>query len=601
MERIGRDSLALSVAGRLTFLHWGVVVLSLVVTIGAWTYSKQQVENRTLARFNAARDQTVGLIGERMQKYEDALWAGVSTVHSHGGDASRDQWRAFAANLQIEQKYPGINGIGIVHFLKPGEMPAYLVRRRREAPGFTVFPPHGHTERMPISFIEPEAPNAQAVGLDVAHETNRRLAAQRSRDTGQANISGPIILVQDAARTPGFLFYAPFYHGTPTNQAERREQSIGAVYAPFVVRKLVEGLLAKERRDVRFSIHDADQAIYDEHDPSDPLFDPDPLFAERVELDLYGRNWVIDIRSDLGFRASNTYAQPTIILIGGILIDGLLLALFLMLSGANRRAVAYADRVTAALKREKAKLAATNEELEQFAYVASHDLKTPIRGIGGLTEMVLEDLEAYFKTPGADPEVRANLNRIQERVRRMNDLTRGILEYSRIGEEASSDAAVDLGEIVASLIADFDLAPEQIALAGPMREVTFDPLNFRRVVENLIGNAVKYHHDRDTLLIEVRTVEVADSVQMTIIDNGPGIDPRFHNRIFDVFQKLHTGGAVEGSGIGLSIVKRSVERHGGQVTLKSMLGEGAVFSFDWPRHAPRSLEDEKAKVQDHAA
>ncbi len=493
-----------AIASRITVFHVVVVVLSLIMTIGAWQFSIYQIKQRTELRFEAASNSVLGLISERMQRYEDALWSGVAAIESHGGDISFTDWHEFAGTLRIEEKYPGINGIGVIHFLDADGMEPYLERQRRERPAFRVHPPHDQREKMPISYIEPENINAEAIGLDVAHEQNRRTAAMKSRDTGTAQITGPIVLVQDAGNTPGFLFYAPFYQGqTPDSVEDRRARAVGAVYAPFVVRNLVAGLLAKDLRMVRFSIRDDDQMIYDEHGLDDPRHDPDPMFAASLPLDLYGRIWTIDVRTDLDFRAENTLAQPTLILIGGLLIEILIISLLVMMSRANTRAVAYADTVTASLREEKQKLARSNEELEKFAYVTSHDLKTPIRGIGGLTEMLQEDLEDYTKSPDANPEVAANLGLIQERVARMHDLTRGVLEYSRIGVEDAKAEPVVLSELIDHLIVDFSLAPEQLVLVGGDVRITKDPLNFRRVIENLVSNAVKYHPERRELSAKI--------------------------------------------------------------------------------------------------
>ncbi len=369
--------------------------------MGAWQFSIYQVKNRTALRFEAARDQALGLITNGMNKYEDALWAGVAAVDSHGGEISYQDWRTFAHRLRIEERYPGIGGIGVIIDVAPDEMAGFLAEQRQERPGFRVFPEHDSPYLMPITYIEPEELNNFAVGLDVAHETNRRTAALASRDTGQAQITGPIVLVQDAGKTPGFLFYAPVFKGG--RQADinaRRETFLGAVYAPFVVHKLMDGLLAKELRHVRFSIRDGNELIYDEHSVDDPANDPEPMFSEHVEIALYGRTWTLDMRTNHVFRDENRNTKPTIILIAGLLIESLIITLLVLMARANKRSVAYADQVTLALRQEKRKLVETNseltsknEELERFAYVASHDLKTPIRGISGLTEMVQEDLE----------------------------------------------------------------------------------------------------------------------------------------------------------------------------------------------------------------
>ncbi|MEW2911737.1 CHASE domain-containing protein [Leisingera sp. JC11] len=582
----------------LSLIHALVIGLSLMMTVGAWYYASVQTETRIENAFKAARDQAVGLISARMAKYEDALWAGVSAVQSHGGDMTYQQWKAFAHSLRVDARYPGINGIGIIHHVGPSQFDSYLQTRRQERPGFSVYPEHGNSIYLPISFIEPEDINAAAVGLDVAHEVNRREAALASSATGEARITGPIVLVQDKGSTAGFLFYAPFYSGGGAGSRNERQQSFdGMVYAPFVVRKLMAGLLSKDLRNVRFSISDGGEQIYDEHDPADPQFDPDPRFAETVELEIYGRTWTLEFRTTLGFRQAHSYTQPALILIAGLVIEVLVISLLFLMARSSQRARDYAARVTADLKEKTRKLERANEELEKFVYITSHDLKTPVRGIGALTEMIQEDLEDYFNSADADPEVAANLQRIAERVCRMNDLTQGVMEYSRIGKLAAEDKPLCLADAVATLRSDFGLSESQLELSGNVTHIATDTFNFARVLENLVGNAIKYHPDPDRAEITVRVADAGGRYDISVRDNGGGIAPEHHSRIFEVFQTLRRAGEPESTGIGLAIVKKAVEQHGFKVTVQSEVGHGADFRFSWPgqgQAAPAAHQDKAA-------
>ena len=582
---------------RISVLHVLVIGLSLIMTVSAYQFSKIQIEKRTKARFEASQERTLGLIAERMQKYEDALWSGAAAVQSHGGEISYDHWKEFAANLNLKEKYPGISGIGVIHYLPGKDVSKYLEKQQIDRPGFAIRPAHDHTDFIPITYIEPVETNAAAVGLDLAHETNRRTAALASRDTGKAQITGPIILVQDAGSTPGFLFYAPFYRGeTPPTVAERREQIVGAVYAPFVVRELMEGVLAKDARQVRFDIRDDGELIYNEHSTDDALNDPSPMYSNAVTLELYGRSWTLDVRTNLAFRDANSYSQPTFILLGGLMIEILIISLILMMSRANGRAIAYADEVTAALRDESEKLAdmnleleatntelaGKNDELEQFAYAASHDLKTPIRGIGVLTEIIEEDLEDYLRLPDTNPDIGENLTRIAERVDRMNELINGVMAFSKVSKGPLEGAETNVRSIIEELRADFGLSEDQLALAGDNATVKIDSLNFRRIIENLVGNAINHGSGDKELSIVVTARQKVGRLQMSVADNGGGIDPDARDRIFDVFQTLRVPGGKETTGIGLAIVKKAVERHQGKVSIETTVGGGATFIFDWP-------------------
>ncbi len=333
-------------AGTIHWFHWCIVGLSLCLTLFAWYYSNEQLNARVQAQFDREADQAVELVLERMQKYEDALWAGVAYVETVDGDVAFEQWRDYAQSIQIEHKYPGTNGMGVVHAIPEADLENYLKRQQQGRPNYGVHPPHEQGEYLPISYIIPVKGNEQAVGLDMAHENNRYTAALKCRDSGDAQVTGPITLVQDAAKTPGFLFYAPIYHsgdGDVNSVQDRRDRFHGMVYAPVVVRKLMAGTLRKESRHVGIAILDGDQVLYDEHVESEEDFDPNPLFKKTVDVPLYGRVWHFDIWSAKSFRAAASSKQPLTILLGGLTIDVMLIALFYLISRASRRALNYAD------------------------------------------------------------------------------------------------------------------------------------------------------------------------------------------------------------------------------------------------------------------
>ena len=584
------------ISGRISALHIFIVALSMAMTLGAWLYSKRQVDIQVENRFNAARDRTIGLIVDRMSRYEDALWSGVATINAHDpGAMPYEEWRGFAGSLNIPERYPGVNGIGVIYYVDRSDYPAFRALRDREDRGFSIYPEHDQSFLLPITYIEPEDMNQAAIGLDVAHETNRRTALLASRDTGTAQITGPIFLVQDSGHTPGFLFYTPFYYGDePTTLEERRDRFGGAVYSPFIVRNLVEGLLSKDLRQVRFSIRDGDKIIYDEHVQDDALRDDDPMFSESVTLDMYGREWIIDIRTNLAFRAENGSEQPMMILLGGVIIEILVISLLVLLVSSTRRAHQYADQLTQQLQNKNAKLELMNEEIEQFVYVASHDLKTPVRGIGFLADVLEEDLEDIIGPLEEHSDIRMQLNKIRERVSRINDLTSGIMEFSGIRNNKDAETALPLAALVEDCVADFKVAPSQIRLTTDVEAIECDTQNFRRVIENLIGNAFKHHPDHETAQVDLSIEDFGDRLKVIVKDNGNGIAPEFHDKIFNVFQTLRKAGDPLSTGIGLAIVKKAVHRHGYDIEVNSFPQEGTEFIFYWPN--ARSAEEATMKA-----
>ncbi|MDB4916966.1 MAG: uncharacterized protein JWM95_4610 [Gemmatimonadetes bacterium] len=223
------------------------------------------------------------------------------------------------------------------------------------------------------------------------------------------------------------------------------------------------------------------------------------------------------------------------------------------------------------------RLEQTNRELDQFAYVASHDLKAPLRGIANLTQWIEEDLGEQL----AD-ETKKHMRLLKVRVHRMEALIEGILTYSRAGRMREKIERLDVGPMLNEAIEM--LAPPAtvtVRVEPPMPTLCTERVPLQQVLMNLIGNAIKYRRDAGAV-VTVSAQAAGDFVRFAVSDNGPGIAPQFHDRIWQIFQTLAPRDEVEGTGIGLSVVKKLVEMRGGKVWLESEAGHGSTFRFTWP-------------------
>lgn len=231
---------------------------------------------------------------------------------------------------------------------------------------------------------------------------------------------------------------------------------------------------------------------------------------------------------------------------------------------------------TAQLARATATLAERNRELDQFAYITSHDLKAPLRGIANLSQWIEEDLGDRIT-----PEIQNHLELLRGRVNRMEKLISGILHYSRVGRTRGSLEDVEIGELLAEII-DLIAPPERVTINLPASLPTIhtERVLLHQVFANLIGNAIK-HHSGGEIIITIGWSQDKQRHTFVVSDNGPGIAPQYHDRIFGIFQTLAPRDVVEGSGLGLALVKKIVEHQGGRIWIESQEGAGATFYFTW--------------------
>jgi PAS domain S-box-containing protein len=250
-----------------------------------------------------------------------------------------------------------------------------------------------------------------------------------------------------------------------------------------------------------------------------------------------------------------------------------------------RQSIANLVQAEQALERKAAELAAANQELErsntaldEFAYVASHDLRAPLRDIDNLAQWIGEDVG------DALPEKSArHFRTLQGRIRRMENLLEDLLQYSRAGRIFGEPTEVEIRDVLHNVIEL--IAPPKgftIRLEEPLPSVRTPRAPVEQIFRNLIGNAIKHHHhDRGT--VWVRAADHSDFVELSVEDDGPGIPPDLHERAFAMFQTLRPRDEVEGTGMGLALVKRLVEAHGGTIHIQARRPSGAVFRFTWPK------------------
>ena len=244
-----------------------------------------------------------------------------------------------------------------------------------------------------------------------------------------------------------------------------------------------------------------------------------------------------------------------------------------------------------ALQSYTEELQRSNDDLDKFAHIASHDLKAPLRGIDHLATWIEEDKE--------DQEALAeHIPLMHQRISRMEKLLDDLLAYSSIGKAEKSFDKVEILPLVKQI---FEMSSPplhyKLVLNGHIEPFITELVPLQTILRNLLGNAIK-HRNKDDGCTTVTVQELDHFIEIIVADDGPGIDPQFHDKIFEVFQTLEPRDEVEGSGIGLALVKRTIESQGGQIEVKSILGQGTQMIVHWK--IDRAANDESTAEQANA-
>lgn len=278
------------------------------------------------------------------------------------------------------------------------------------------------------------------------------------------------------------------------------------------------------------------------------------------------------ISSSLGFNISEDSFRLILLM--------LIVVMVALLSERVER-VRSLRKLNAELKKQTEKLEDANEELEAFAYSVSHDLRVPLRAIDGFSRIVIEDYEETLDEEG----VRL-LNIIRDNTRKMGQLIDDILLLSRAGRQEMNVSQLDMKSLVENVYGEFSTQTEGRNINFEVEDlppVEGDRSLIYQVLTNLVGNSIKFTSHRDPAEIVVGCIEEKDQYIYYVSDNGAGFDMKYINKLFGLFQRLHSPEEFEGTGVGLSIVQRIIKRHDGKVWGEGAVGEGATIYFSMPK------------------
>jgi signal transduction histidine kinase len=481
----------------------------------------------------------------------------------------------------------------------------------------------------PVTYISPFEQNKIAHGLDLNSNTTRRSSLEYARDTGEMTATAKINLVQKKSTALGFLIIAPVYQpGIDVSTKPLRIQALkGYVTGAFIINNLMKSAQNQaDIEDIELTLLDVSEGnnnlLYGKlHDKS----------AFSFNIDIPNRQWLLNI--SLKDSLQQNIEHPAIInwiLIGGITISLLLGVLIYNLQMAivksyrisklSEQLLIQNDELESTVKERTLSLAQKNEDLnlhneelttqrkimsslmkeyqiaktsaetrsidlirsnkdlDEFAYVASHDLKAPLRGIDQLASWICEDIAEKNFT-----DVNNHIAMLRNRVHRLESLLDDLLAYSRANRSKINLVSIDSAQLIQELFTLIS-PPTGFNLTLTSQFPVFITANtpFEQVIRNLLSNAIKHHH-LDEGNIHMSCIELDNFYQFSIEDDGPGIDPNYHNDIFMMFKTLKPRDEVEGSGMGLALIRKIVEHHQGKISVQSALGQGTTFVFTWPK------------------
>lgn len=564
---------------------WLVLAIGLILT--AFAYHMVRSESRAVVqdRFDIRYSEIEEAIEQRMHAYTQALVGGLGLLRA-SFLVQRDDWRTYVETLNLQERYPGIQGVGFAEWVTPEGKALYEAEIRSQGfPDFEIRPTDPRELYSSITFLEPfDERNRQAFGFDMYSEATRRAAMELARDSGRYAMSGAVRLVQEITDDvqAGFLLYVPYYGrgSVPETLEDRRARSIGFVYSAFRMRDLMEGILGPGLPDVRLEIFDGtalndDTLMYDSGQNTD---DASPEFSHAAPLQYGQHTWTLRLTSLKPLESLLDPQKSLFVLAGGVAVSLLFFGVLRSFATMRARAETLAARMTATIEERNADLARSNAELEQFAYIASHDLKAPLRGIDHLAVWIENDLGDRL-----EGEPKENMGLLRGRVRRLDALLNDLLSYSRATRMQTALEAVDIEDAIREA---FDMVSADRAFTLSL-DLEVPSIVLRRsaldqVMTNLFSNAMK-HHDGEVGSVTVTLRDRGANYEFTVADDGPGIPEKLRERALQMFQTLQPRDKVEGSGMGLAIIKKIIEHQGGTISIEDAPDGGALFRFSWPK------------------
>lgn len=320
--------------GRLPLAALALLLLPLGLTFYAWKATTENDYQRGEAKFDALTIESEKALQNRLASYGNAL-LGAAGFMQGSSVVSREEWRTYVDTIRVRENFSGIHGVGWMQPVAEDALPEFLAQVRADgAPDFAIHPKATGGLNYIITFLEPEADNRPAIGLNIAFEAQRLATATLARDSGRPAVTGRVELVQDDTRSPGFVMFYPIYHREmPAGSVEARRAAFrGWAFAPLIARNFLQDLTHSQTSEYRLRIYDGAR-----EDPAALIYaaagqDARPAFTKRSTLRILQREWLLVWDSTAAFERNERSTNPLFILIGGLLFTALLALLIIVLT-----------------------------------------------------------------------------------------------------------------------------------------------------------------------------------------------------------------------------------------------------------------------------
>lgn len=552
---------------RIAWTPWLALLLGGVATAVGTEFVRRSLAERDFARFEQVVTDAEDRIVTRLEN-QIALLRATGGLFGAGLDPSVEQFAAYVDRMSLTEFYPGVQGVGFIRRIRPGELDEVVARMRAEAfPDFHVWPDSASRERHAVVLLEPrDRRNRAALGYDISTEPVRAAALERARDTGWPTMTGRVTLIQevDPEKQPGVLILVPVYEKgeRPSSVEERRDKLLGFAYSPLRAHSFFGAVFEGAKLPVALDIYDGERV-----DPQGLLFDTEGPRSWSFEIvhavTMAGRPWTIRYTTTPAFDAKSHRGLLVVFAAVGAVVS-LLLFFLVRLEVRARRAKEFATTLR-----------------ERLLAIVGHDLRNPL---GAITM----GMAVLMRKEGLDPSVFTLVRRIERSAQRMTRLIADVLDFARIQQGRVlplERVPADVHEVVRQVVDEFQLAhPEAVVrleVGGPV-VARVDPERLAEAVSNLVSNA--FQHGRGPLTVRVRDAEPG-LLTVEVHNQGPAIPTEDLPRLFDPYAHGRERGEprVGGLGLGLYIAQEIVRGHGGRIEVRSSPEEGTTFAIVVPR------------------